>query len=112
MSKKYSVGFDIRINEEKGLFMDLGRARLLENIGSTGSITKGAKALKMSYRHAWQLVEEMNSRSEKPVVEKILGGKGGGGARVTKTGEKAIKLFYRLEEKMKKLSKDLTKELN
>ena len=67
--------------------------------------------MKMSYRQAWQMVEDMNSRSEKPLVEKILGGKGGGGAIVTETGEKAIALFYRLDEKVMKLSKELSKTL-
>ena len=57
------------------------------------------------------MVEDMNSRSEKPLVEKILGGKGGGGAVLTETGEKAIKLFYRLDEKVMKLSNELSKTL-
>ena len=111
ISKKYSVGFRVWINEEEGHFMGLGRVRLLEQIKNTGSITKGAKAMKMSYRQAWQMVEDMNQRSEKPLVEKTLGGKGGGGATVTAAGEKAIKLFYTLEEKVMKLSKELSKTI-
>ena len=110
-AKKYSVGFRVWINEEEGHFIGLGRVRLLENIRETGSITKGAKAMKMSYRQAWQMVEDMNSRSEKPLVEKILGGKGGGGAVVTEAGEKVIKLFYKLEEKVKKLSVELSEKI-
>ena len=110
-SKKYTVGFRVWINEEQGHFIGLGRVRLLENIKATGSITKGAKAMKMSYRQAWQMVEDMNQRSDKPLVEKILGGKGGGGAVVTETGESAIKLFYILDEKMSKLSKELSKTI-
>lgn len=110
-SKKYAVGFRIWINEEHGHFIGMGRVRLLEHIKETGSITKAAQAMKMSYRQAWQMVEDMNSRSEKPLVEKILGGKGGGGAVVTTTGEKAIKLFYQLDAKMMKLSKELSKTI-
>ncbi len=109
--KKYSIGFRVWINEEQGHFIGLGRVRLLEKIKETGSITKGAKAMKMSYRQAWQMVEDMNQRSEKPLVEKILGGKGGGGAVVTATGEKVIKLFYSLEQKVMKLSKELSKKI-
>ena len=111
VTKKYSVGFRVWINEEDGHFIGLGRVRLLENIKSTGSITKGAKEMKMSYRQAWQMVEDMNSRSDKPLVEKVLGGKGGGGAIVTEVGERAIKLYYMLEEKMIKASKDLSKSI-
>ena len=111
VSKKYSIGFRVWINEEEGHFIGLGRVRLLENIKSTGSITKGAKEMKMSYRQAWQMVEDMNSRSDKPLVEKVLGGKGGGGAIVTEAGEKVIKLYYQLEEKMIKASKELSKSI-
>ena len=111
VSKKYDVGFRVWINEERGHFIGLGRVRLLENIKETGSITKASKAMKMSYRQAWQMVEDMNRRSDKPLVEKMLGGKGGGGAAVTETGEKAIKLFYTLEQKVNKLSKELAKTI-
>jgi len=110
-SKKYDVGFRVWINEEQGHFIGLGRVRLLEYIKETGSITKASKAMKMSYRQAWQMVEDMNQRSEKPLVEKILGGKGGGGAIVTETGEKVIRLFYKLEQQVMNLSKELSKTI-
>jgi len=106
-AKKYSLGFRVWINEEHGHFLGIGRVRLLENIRETGSITNASKAMKMSYRQAWQMVEDMNRTSEKPLVEKMLGGKGGGGAHVTEAGEKAIKLFYKLEEKVSRFSKEL-----
>ncbi len=111
VSKKYSVGVRIWINEEQGHFIGLGRVRLLENIQQAGSITKAAQAMKMSYRQAWQMVEDMNSRSDKPLVEKMLGGKGGGGALVTETGERAIKLFHKIDEKVMKLSQELSKTI-
>jgi molybdate transport system regulatory protein len=110
--KKYAVGFRVWINEEQGHFLGIGRVRLLERIRETGSITHGAAAMKMSYRQAWQMVEDMNKRSGKPLVEKILGGKGGGGAKVTDTGEKAIRQFYRLEEKLNQFSKELSNEIS
>ncbi len=111
-AKKYSVGFRVWINEEQGHFIGIGRVRLLENIQHTGSITRAAKEMKMSYRQAWQMVEDMNNRSDKPLVEKILGGKGGGGAMVTEAGGKAIKLFYKLEKEMIKLSEKLSDKIN
>lgn len=111
-SKKYSVGFRIWINAEDAHFIDSERVKLLEHVKNTGSITKGAKAIKMSYRHAWQMIDGMNKIADKPLVEKILGGKGGGGARVTERGEKAIKAYYKLEDKIMKLSKKLSKTLN
>jgi molybdate transport system regulatory protein len=98
--KKYTVAVRIWIEETDGPFLGIGKIWLLENIEKTGSITNAAKEMKMAYRQAWQLVEEMNKRAEKPLVEKLLGGKGGGGARLTEAGQKAIQTFYALEKKI------------
>lgn len=65
------------IDETNGPFLGIGRVWLLEHIGEMGSITNAAKEMKMSYRQAWQLVEDMNKQAQEPLVEKILGGKGG-----------------------------------
>jgi molybdate transport system regulatory protein len=75
-------------------FLGHGRVELLENIKEKGSITLAAKSMEMSYKHAWDLVDSMNNQSGEPLVEKVTGGKGGGGARLTEAGEKAIKLFH------------------
>jgi len=73
--------------------MGWGRVALLEGIREYGSITKAAKSMNMAYRHAWKLVDSMNRQSRKPLVEVAIGGKGGGGAWLTKEGEKSIRLF-------------------
>lgn len=77
-----------------------GRVELLERIKQTGSIYNAAKEMKMSYRQAWQMVKEINERAPRPLVEKILGGKNGGGAAITKAGEEAIKKFHSLNNKV------------
>lgn len=110
-TKTYSVRMRIWIDEESGPFLGIGRVILLEKIKETGSITNAAKAIKMSYRQAWQLVEDMNKRSELPLVEKILGGKNGSGARLTKEGEIAINEFYRIENEIKSVVNSKTKYL-
>jgi len=84
----------IWIDGEKGTFLGYGRIVLLERIREYGSITKAAKSMEMSYRHAWELVDSMNRQAQKPLIEASTGGKGGGGAHVTEDGEKAIKLFW------------------
>lgn len=66
---------------------------LLERIKDCGSITKAAKSMGMSYRNAWELVASMNRLSDKPLVDRFTGGKGGGGTVLTKDGEKTITLF-------------------
>ena len=100
-NKKYEIKVRLWIEEAEGPFLGIGKIWLLENIGKTGSITNAAKEMKMAYRQAWQLVEEMNQRAESPLVEKLLGGKGGGGARLTEAGEKAIQTFYEIEKRIK-----------
>ena len=99
-TKKYTIATRVWIEEAEGAFLGIGRIWLLENIERTGSITNAAKEMKMSYRQAWQLVEDMNQRAEKPLVEKLLGGKGGGGAQLTEAGKNAIKTFYEVEKRV------------
>lgn len=60
-----------------------GKAALLLAIAQTGSISAAARALGMSYRRAWLLVEEMNVSFQEPLVATATGGANGGGARIT-----------------------------
>ncbi|MNY81296.1 DNA-binding transcriptional regulator ModE [compost metagenome] len=53
----------------------------------------------------------MNQRAESPLVEKLLGGKGGGGARLTEAGEKAIATFYEIEKRIKDFAQQQTQNL-
>lgn len=94
--KKSSEGLKGRIwvDGPEGTFLGYGRIVLLERIREYGSITKAAKSLEMSYRRAWDLVESMNRQATVPFVETSTGGKGGGGARVTESGEHAITYFW------------------
>jgi molybdate transport system regulatory protein len=109
--KKYSARVRVWVEEANGLFLGKGRVILLENIGKTGSITNAAKMLKMSYRQAWQMVKDMNDQANVPLVEKSLGGKGGGGAALTDAGKKAIKSFHGLEKKVTDLIVKESKKL-
>jgi molybdate transport system regulatory protein len=85
----------IWIDGSEGTFLGYGRIVLLERIQEYGSITKAARSMDMSYRHAWQLVDSMNRQAPKPFVETVTGGKGGGGSRLTGEGEKAVSLFWK-----------------
>jgi len=66
---------------------------LLQTIDQLGSITKAAKKMQMSYLKAWKLVQSMNMSSQKPLVIRLSGGKGGGGTTLTEQGYKAINLY-------------------
>lgn len=74
------------------------RMALLAAIGAHGSITQAAKAVGMSYKAAWDAVEAMNNLAGTPLVERLAGGKGGGGTRLTSRGAQLVENFRRLEE--------------
>jgi len=90
----YNFRGHIWIDGPEGTFIGYGRVILLERIREYGSITKAAKAMDMSYRHAWELIDSMNRQAPAPFIETSTGGKGGGGTRLTEDGERAIKMFW------------------
>ncbi len=90
------------IDGTDGTFLGYGRVVLLERIREYGSITKAAKSMEMSYRRAWDLVDSMNKQAKRSFVELATGGKGGGGARITEDGERAIQLFWKFSEDFKR----------
>src|SRR5689334_4226565 len=69
------------------------RLALLEKIAETGSITQAGKAVGISYRTAWLTVDHLNGLSDGPLVERTVGGKSGGGTRLTPEGESLVKVF-------------------
>ncbi|MBN8293134.1 LysR family transcriptional regulator [Rhodobacter sp. NTK016B] len=71
-----------------------GKADLLQQIAATGSISAAGRAMGMSYKRAWSLVEEMNSAFRAPLVLSVRGGASGGGASLSETGE-AVLAHYR-----------------
>jgi molybdate transport system regulatory protein len=99
------------IDGTDGTFLGFGRVVLLERIMEQGSITKAAKSMQMAYRHAWDLVDSMNKQAKRPFVELATGGKGGGGARVTEEGKRAIKQFRRFHDDLQSFLKREEKKL-
>lgn len=74
-----------------------GKVALLEAIAREGSISGAARSLKMSYRRAWELVEDLNTSFGHPVAATATGGAKGGGARLTPLGETVVHRFRALE---------------
>ena len=74
-----------------------GRVALLASIAECGSITQAAKAIKMSYKAAWDAIDTMNNLAGEPLVERLTGGKGGGGTRLTRRGEQLVSNFRLIE---------------
>lgn len=84
---------------DEGTFIGYGRAVLLEKIDSTGSISQAAKAMEMSYRHAWRLVESMNRQAGENVVITCRGGKAGGGTVLSPRGKELLNCFWQMQER-------------
>jgi molybdate transport system regulatory protein len=74
-----------------------GKIRLLELLRETGSIAAAGRAMDMSYRRAWLLIDALNRSFRKPVVATKLGGSGGGGAALTRFGEELIAHYRDME---------------
>ena len=91
-----------------------GRVELLERIHSSGSIRQAALQMKMSYKQAWDLVNQMNTQFKTPLVISHRGGKGGGNAVLTTFGIKLIAQFHLLMKRFKAflLAIDLAPYLN
>ncbi|MEB5932762.1 TOBE domain-containing protein [Pseudomonas mosselii] len=73
------------------------RIALLQHVAEQGSITRAAKAAGISYKAAWDAIDELNNLAAKPLVERSTGGRGGGGARLSTEGERVLRLYQRLQ---------------
>jgi molybdate transport system regulatory protein len=92
-------GLTLRVLGRGAPAMGPGKAELIERIAHTGSISAAARAMGMSYRRAWQLAEALNAAYRKPVIVTAVGGKRGGGARVTAYGRQLAAKFRAMEDK-------------
>jgi molybdate transport system regulatory protein len=92
-------GLTLRILGGRAPAMGPGKAELIERIASTGSISAASRAMGMSYRRAWQLVEALNKDYRERVVSTAAGGARGGGARVTPFGLRVLAEYRAMEEK-------------
>jgi molybdate transport system regulatory protein len=73
------------------------RIALLAHIAEQGSITRAAKAAGLSYKGAWDAIDELNNLTPRPLVERSVGGRGGGGARLSEEGQRVLRLYQRLQ---------------
>lgn len=92
-------GLTLRVLGKSAAAMGPGKAELVERIAQTGSISAAARAMGMSYRRAWQLVEALNASFREPLIETAIGGARGGGARATAFGIAAAAEFRAMEAK-------------
>ena len=74
-----------------------GKIQLLENIHACGSISAAGRAMDMSYKRAWDLVDEINRICRQAAVERQAGGKNGGGAVLTPFGISLVARYRKIE---------------
>jgi molybdate transport system regulatory protein len=92
-------------------FFGPGPVELLARIAETGSISEAAKAMKMSYKKAWELVNALNERSVNPLVIPRTGGEHGGGSTITDEARELIEYHRELRKRFAAFLAEETKNL-
>jgi molybdate transport system regulatory protein len=85
------------LRKEEENFLSLRKVQLLENIIVYGSISQAAKASGITYKTAWDWIDKMNALAPKPLVQKISGGKGGGGTIVTVYAKELMQTYEEVD---------------
>lgn len=109
---EYKIKSRIWIEADNNVLLGEGRVRLLKAIEKTGSLSKAAKSLNMSYKKAWTLIDAVNKSAKEPVVITSIGGSGGGGAKVTEYGFKLIHIFEEINKNCWKHLDEQIKKIN
>lgn len=104
----YEVRGRVWVDKDGELYMGGGRAMLLERIDELGSIAAAARSMGLGYRNAWLWIQTANRLAGKPLVEKTTGGTGGGHARLTEEGRKAVTQYKELHAKFEQFLNGLT----
>lgn len=107
----YKIKSRVWIEINNTVLLGEGRVALLKEIEKTGSLSKAAKELKMSYKKAWQMIDSVNKSSKKEVVTKVVGGQGGGGAIITEYGKELMKTFEEINSNCWAFLDEQTKRL-
>lgn len=96
----------LRVVLSEKAYVGPGRADLLEGIARTGSISAAGKAMGMSYRRAWSLVQALNDGFGRPLVLSSRGGAAQGGATLTPLGQEVLDRYRAMESKAQAAIKD------
>lgn len=95
---KSASRLSIRVDLATGARIGPGKVAVLEEIARSGSISAAGRALHISYRRTWELVEDLNASLGAPVVQTAAGGSGGGGASLTELGQAVVVRYRAIEE--------------
>ena len=93
-----SVGAELVLSRDGHALAGARRVALLAQIAQLGSIAQAAKAVGLSYKGAWDAIEQMGNLAGEPLVERRVGGTGGGQARLTTRGAQLVHIFALIEQ--------------
>jgi molybdate transport system regulatory protein len=93
-----SAYLTLRIELERGR-LGHGKVELLEHIARTGSLAAAARAMRMSYKRAWELLATTNDMFKEPVSRSLPGRNVGGSTQLTPFGERVIALYRAIERR-------------
>ncbi|HWI10377.1 MAG TPA: TOBE domain-containing protein [Burkholderiaceae bacterium] len=88
------------------------RVALLAEIARVGSITQAAKTVGFSYKGAWNAIEDMSNLAGEPLLDRVVGGKGGGHTRLTQRGEKLVHNFELIRREHARFVDRLNRQAN
>ena len=87
------IKYKVWLEKDGEVVVGNGKVGLLEMVNDLGSIQKAAEKMGMSYRHAWGIIQKIEKRSGFKLVETQVGGKEGGGARLTLQGNELLNQY-------------------
>lgn len=102
---------ELKLCTEVGPSLGDTRIQLLEAIERLGSLSQAAKSIPMSYRAAWDALDEMNNLAEQPLVIRTAGGKNGGGTQLTAYGKQTVALYRALQAEYQQVLERVQQQL-
>jgi len=110
MTKDLAVRF--RVDFGGGCSIGIGKIELLEAISRSGSLSKAARQMHMSYRRAWLLLADLNASFDQSVAQASTGGRGGGGVVLTPFGQRLISGYRTMEAGLQPLAEACFEDLS
>jgi molybdate transport system regulatory protein len=111
-NKKFTVNGSIWIACDGERFFGPGPVELLELIDDTGSISKAARQMQMSYKKAWEIIRSLNSGARQPLIITQTGGSNGGGSTITDEAKAMIVWYRELRQRFKNFLEKETEKID
>lgn len=100
-NKDWGVGIRVSIENQGHSVLNEATADLLAAVDRTRSISAAARALSISYRYAWLLIQHANEYAGEPLIETAIGGERGGGSQLTEYGRAALDVYRQIQTKLR-----------